>query len=237
MERAGVGLSLVRDGHRYFLGRAGEGTALLVDGAEVARFEVKDQVRPDARRSLDELQADGLSVHLLSGDRAERAAATARELGIPEGHAEGDLSPADKAARVAALDAEDTLYLGDGINDSLAFERAFCAGTPAIDRPVLPGKADFFLLGETLGALHTALALAQRLRRTVRRNLVLAVAYNLFAVASCLSGIMTPLRAAISMPASSVAILLLTAASLRRTAAARDVQEAGAGPGALEVPA
>ena len=42
----------------------------------------------------------------------------------------------------------DLTAVGDGLNDAPAFEAAFCAGTPALDRPVMPERADFFYTGD-----------------------------------------------------------------------------------------
>jgi Cu2+-exporting ATPase len=165
---------------------------------------------------LEALQREGLGVWLLSGDAPERVTHTARALGIPPENARASQSPEQKGAAVAALDASDTLYLGDGVNDSLAFARAFSAGTPAIDKPVMPARSDFFLLGEGLAPLRAALHASRRLRRVVRWNLAIALSYNALAIAACLSGAMTPLRAAIAMPLSSLTILLFTARVLAR---------------------
>ncbi|QSQ24117.1 heavy metal translocating P-type ATPase [Pyxidicoccus parkwayensis] len=190
------------------------GPVLTRDGMLVATFALRESVRSDARREVQALQAEGRSVWLISGDAPARVRDMAEALGIPTAHALGGQRPEDKASTVAALDAADTLYLGDGVNDSLAFERALCAGTPAIDRPVMPGKSDFFLLGEGLASIREALRLSLRLRQVVRRLLMLAVAYNVVAVTVCLSGWMTPLRAALAMPATSLATVLFTVWSL-----------------------
>jgi Cu2+-exporting ATPase len=191
-------------------------------------------VRADARREVAALQSEGVGVWLISGDAPERVQAMARALGVPEERALGGQRPEDKAEAVRRIDRQDSLYLGDGVNDSLAFEAALCAGTPAIDRPVMPGKADFFLLGEGLAPLREALALSRKLRAVVRRTLALALAYNVLAITICLLGLMTPLRAAVAMPLSSLSLLLLTAYSLApgRTGTpeqvARGLQEAAA---------
>ncbi|MBF5045690.1 heavy metal translocating P-type ATPase [Aggregicoccus sp. 17bor-14] len=192
----------------------GEGTVLTFNGQVVAVFSLREAVRADARREVAALQSEGLGVWLISGDAPERVGAMALALGVPAEHALGGQRPEDKAAAVRRIDRQDTLYLGDGVNDSLAFEAALCAGTPAIDRPVMPGKADFFLLGEGLAPLREALALSRKLRAVVRRTLALALAYNVLAIATCLAGLMTPLRAAVAMPLSSLSLLLLTAYSL-----------------------
>ncbi|MFP2930054.1 cbb3-type cytochrome c oxidase subunit I [Pyxidicoccus sp. 3LG] len=209
MADASTGPVLARDGiSRREEAPPSTGPVLSRDGVLVASFALRESVRPDARREVQALQAEGLGVWLISGDAPPRAQALAASLGIPSAHALGGQRPEDKATTVASLDSADTLYLGDGVNDSLAFERALCAGTPAIDRPVLPGKSDFFLLGEGLFPIREALRLAPRLQRVVRRLLVLAVAYNAVAVTVCLAGWMTPLRAAFAMPATSLATVL-----------------------------
>jgi Cu2+-exporting ATPase len=225
-EERGRGLTLRRDGHEYRLGAAAWAaprstasrgvTVLAVDGAAVYAFFTREALRSDARAELARLRAAGCAIWLLSGDSRARVHAVAEALDIPPDHALAALSPDDKAAAVARLDREDTLYLGDGVNDALAFSRALVAGTPAIDRPVLPGKCDFFLLGDGIAAVGAAWSAARRLRATVRRNLALSVAYNTLTVAACFAGAMTPLRAAIAMPLSSLSILALTVASLRR---------------------
>ena len=139
--------------------------------------------------------------------RAVREPVTARAV--------GGCSPEDKARRLRELGADRVLYVGDGVNDALAFETALLAGTPAIERPVMPSRSDFFLVGQGLSPLCDALEAAKRLRVVVRRVLSLSVAYNVLAIAASLAGLMTPLAAAISMPASTLTLLFITVRSLR----------------------
>lgn len=227
-EVPGQGLRLVQAGSvEWRLGRASwaafneptdddQGdTVLTREGVVAARFTFKEVLRPDARTEIANLEREGYDLHLLSGDAPGRVAALARSLGLAADHARGGLRPEEKAAAVTALDHADTLYLGDGINDSLAFERALCAGTVAVDRPVLPGKSAFFISGEGLQPLRLALGQARRLRRVVRRVFALSFSYNVLAVSVCLAGAMSPLRAAVTMPLSSLGILLFTLWQLR----------------------
>jgi P-type Cu2+ transporter len=195
-------------------------TVLARDGQPIASFDFQEVLRPDAASELAALRSQGYDLHLLSGDAPARVTALARAIGLPEDHARGGLTPEEKAAVVAALDRADTLYLGDGINDSLAFERALCAGTVAVDRPVLPGKSAFFIAGQGLKPLRQALDQGRRLRRVARRVLALSLSYNVVAVSICLAGAMSPLRAAISMPLSSLGILMFTLWQLRDRPAA-----------------
>jgi Cu2+-exporting ATPase len=188
---------------------------LACDGRVVAEFSLREVLRPQASEQIQALERAGYAVWLLSGDRPDRAAALAARVGILAAHAEGGLSPAAKAERVRALDAHDTLYVGDGVNDAPAFAAAWCAGTPAVERPVMPSRSGFFFLGEGLSPLTAALAASQRLHRVVRQLLTVSLTYNLFAVAAGLAGAITPLKAAIFMPLSSLSLLAFTAWSLR----------------------
>jgi Cu2+-exporting ATPase len=223
-EIPGDGLEMVLPDGVWRLGRAafaaadapadGGRTLFSRDGAVLAAFTLTEAFKADAAGEVAALAAAGYEVHLLSGDSPAKVAADARALGIPAERARGGLTPEAKAARVRALDADDTLMVGDGLNDSPSFEAALCAATPAVDRPVLPGKADFFFLGDGIVAIGRSLAAAHRLRRVVRDNLALAVAYNVAAAALCLAGLVTPVVAAIIMPLSSVAVVSLTALRL-----------------------
>ncbi len=200
-------------------------TALAKDGLELASFLTAEVLRPDAKKELSRLMSHGYEVWLLSGDSNDRVRALAEKLSIPTERAIGQLRPEDKARQVELLDRQDTLYLGDGVNDALAFERSLAAGTPAIDRPVMPGRSAFFLVGEGLSQIKAALARSEHLRVVVRRVLTVSLAYNVFAVASCLLGHMTPLTAAISMPLSTLTLLGITVASLKDSKNSSNVAE------------
>jgi Cu2+-exporting ATPase len=210
--------------HRWSLGRAGwagdadDGTTSLCrDGQRIAAFRFRDSVRPDTRETLAALGRRGCRLHILSGDSPEKVSRLAAELGIPE--ARGGLDPEAKAARVREIDRGDTLYLGDGANDSLAFDAAHVTGTPVVDRSLLEAKSDFYTLGSGLAFLPELFRIADQRARGVRHAFVFAAAYNTAAVALCLAGHMNPLLAAILMPLSSIlSVLLVTTGSGKRRA-------------------
>ncbi len=225
-EIAGQGLSLELADGDWRLGRPafaaglaeaggsaapGGVTVFARDGRELARLAPAEEFKADAADQIDALRRAGYELHLLSGDSQVKVDRAARALGLPADRCEGGLDPEAKAARVRELDRRDTLMVGDGLNDSPSFAAAWCAATPAVDRPVLPGKADFFFLGDGIAAIGRSLWEARRLRRIVRDNLVIAVLYNVVAVACCAAGLVTPVAAAVFMPASSVAVVTLTA--------------------------
>lgn len=189
--------------------------AFACDGVVIARFVTAEEVREDAVDEVARLRARGLEVYILSGDRGEKVAAMARRLGLSDAAAIGAMTPDAKAEWVRTRDAGDTLMIGDGANDSLAFDAATCRGTPAVERGLLENRSDFFFLGRGLAGIGRMLTLTAQRQRAMRHVVGFAIIYNLAAVAFALAGVMSPLLAAVLMPASALASLAIALVSMR----------------------
>lgn len=235
-----MGIECVLDGATYRLGRPGwiDATQSAVeaetlfsrDGALIDMFRIDEHIRPAARQEVARLRAAGYDVWLISGDRKARVERAAERLGIDPDNARAELSAIEKETLVEVIGHHDTLYVGDGGNDCHAASSATASLAVNVERPLLAARADGFVLGETAPPIMQLLTLAQKLRRQVRMNLVLAVVYNSLAVLACLLGWMTPLRAAVAMPVSSLAILFFTLFRLRaRRSTERHMQSVGIG--------
>jgi Cu2+-exporting ATPase len=227
-EEPGCGLLLLGDAGELRLGApawAAPGAAThgdLVfsrDGAVLADLTTSEELRPDVASEVHALRAGGYEVWLLSGDDSARAAQSAQAAGIGAGHAVGGASAAAKAAWVATRDRDDLLMIGDGINDSLVVAEAFCSGTPAIDRPFMAARSDFYFVTPGLRCVRLALAAARKLGAVRRRNLALALAYNVLSISLAYAGLMSPLACAVFMPASSLVTILATTFSLNARSA------------------
>jgi len=223
IEHPGRGLSAVRNGREYRLGAPGWANATTdvhgdlvfsVDGEALAVFTTTEELRRDAREEIAKLKRDGYEVWILSGDREERVRALAEGCGIELSHAKGERGPKEKEAFLREIDRADTLMIGDGINDSLVVAAAHTSGTPAIDRPFMAARSDFYFVTPGLRPIRLALEASRRLHEVIRRNLTIAIAYNLVAISLAYAGLMSPLLATIFMPISSISILLATIASL-----------------------
>ncbi len=193
----------------------GHDAEFACDGVVLARFRFTDEARPGAREEIAALQQRGFSTHILSGDRREKVATMAKALGIDARNASAGKTPSEKAEWVRTIDQRDTLMLGDGANDSLAFDAALVRGTPVIHRGVLEGKSDFYMLGRGLGGLQELFNVAAVRRRTQCWLLVFSIAYNFLAVGLAAVGHMNPLLAAILMPVSSLATLAIVGVGMR----------------------
>ncbi len=234
-ETVGQGVTLNAAGHRWQLGRPGwaglaqdpnlttlpfpaeaTGTCFCCDGVTLAFFVFADTARPDARAELAELGRLGYTTYILSGDHHAKVATLATELGLPAVHALGELTPQGKADWLTRHGAGESLMLGDGANDSLAFDQALCRGTPVIHRGHLAQKADFYYLGCGIGGLRALFDVNAVRRRTQRTILIFSIAYNVLAVGLAVTGRMNPLLAAILMPLNSLVTLALVTGGMRR---------------------
>ena len=190
-------------------------TEFACDGVVLARFEFRDAVRPDARAEIVALRAAGLRPYILSGDHPEKVAALAASLGIAAEDCRAGATPAEKSVWVQQLDDRDTLMLGDGANDSLAFDAAFARGTPVVHRDVLAGKADFYYLGRGIAGIRQLFEVNAARRHTQGWLLAFSVSYNLSAVGLAAAGLMSPLLAAVLMPVSSLVTIGIVAGGMR----------------------
>lgn len=171
-------------------------------------FAIRQGLRSDAAAVVAELKRRGYAIEILSGDRPGVVAEAASVLGV--GAHAGGLTPADKIARIEALQAagRKVLMVGDGLNDAPALQAAHVSLSPVTAVHLSQAAADAVFLGDRLGPVVTALSTARVARRIMVENLWLSVLYNLIAVPVAILGYATPLVAALAMSGSSVLVTL-----------------------------
>jgi Cu2+-exporting ATPase len=209
------GWSLGRPGWRTPAGGSVGATVFARDGRVLAEFYFEHALRPGAREELAALRKRGLRVNILSGDSRGNVDRVAQELQVSSAQAFSELSPQDKAAWFDTHGANQALMLGDGANDSLAFDRALCRGTPVVHRGVLEKKADFYYLGNGLDGIRALFEIDVIRRRTQLAVAIFSVAYNLFAVGLAVAGKMNPLIAAALMPINSLLTLSIVGIGMK----------------------
>jgi Cd2+/Zn2+-exporting ATPase len=136
---------------------------------------VADTPRAEARRALAALQAQGVRIAMLTGDRRAVAEHVAAQLGITEIHAE--LLPEAKLETLAALRRQGRVAMvGDGLNDAPALALADVGISMGSGTDAALETADLVLMKNDLSRLAGALGLARATRKTVRFNLAFALA-------------------------------------------------------------
>jgi len=181
---------------------------LARDGAWLARFILRDALKPAARALVAALAREGRAVHLLSGDSAGAVAEVARELGIERVRAEA--APDAKREYVRALQAAGRVVamVGDGVNDAPVLAQADVSVAMAGGARLAQVQADAVLLSGEPGDLLRAMRHARKAVRIIRQNLGWAIAYNVLAVPAAMAGWITPWMAGIGMAGSSLLVVL-----------------------------
>ncbi len=176
---------------------------LSCDGVARASFGFADSLRTDAAETIARLGSLGLPVQLISGDLPRPVEAAAWAAGID--HFQAQMLPEEK---LAVVSQGRTLMVGDGVNDAPALMAAHVSMAPADAADIGRNAADFIFTGGRLGAVPFVVDTARRAAAMVNENLLFAVGYNAVAVPLAVTGMVTPLIAAVAMSASSVVVVL-----------------------------
>ena len=181
----------------------------------LVQFHLSEDVRPEAAQVIADLKKHGVSVQLLSGDRAAAVQTVAARLGIEQ--ARGDCKPQDKLAAMQAAQAQghQVAMVGDGLNDGPVLAGAHVSFAFGRAVPLAQSRADFVVLGDSLELVLQSLLLARRTLSVVRQNLAWAAAYNAISIPLALMGWMPAWLAGLGMALSSL-LVVANAARLAR---------------------
>ena len=180
-------------------------------------FALRDFLKTNARKTVGQLQQQGLKTFLLTGDNPQTAAAIAHQAGIAPENVFAEVRPEQKAEFVKKLQAqgERVAFVGDGINDAPALTQADLGIAVSRASDVAREAADIILLKSEIEAVPEALGLARATLRTIEQNLFWAFFYNAVGVPLAAMGFMSPVLCAAAMGFSDL-IVIGNALRLRR---------------------
>lgn len=145
-------------------------------------FEKREQLKPNAREAMEELQKSGIEVYMMSGDKDEAAHYWADKVGIKRYFSKA--LPQDKENLVKRLQSEGkrVAMVGDGINDTQALALADVSIAIAKGTDVAMDVAQVTLMGDDLATLPEAIRLSKNTVRMIWENLFWAFIYNLVCI-------------------------------------------------------
>ena len=182
---------------------------VAVDGRIVGNAGLGDPVRADAAAAVAALRARGWHIEILSGDAPSVVVAAGRTVDIPPAACIGAATPEDKLAVVErAVRREPVVMVGDGINDAAAIAAASVGVGVHGGAEACLATADIYLTKPGLAPLVQVVAGAERTMFVIRRNIAFSVVYNAIGASLAMAGMLSPLVAAILMPASSLTVVL-----------------------------
>ncbi|WP_024694045.1 heavy metal translocating P-type ATPase [Pseudomonas syringae] len=165
-----------------------------------------DSLKPGTDEAVRELNARGITSHLLTGDNRGSAQVVAKALGIHDVHAE--VLPADKSATVTQLKAHNVVAMvGDGINDAPALAAADIGIAMGSGTDVAMQAAGITLMRGDPRLVPAALDISRRTYAKIRQNLFWAFVYNLIGIPLAAFGYLNPVLAGAAMALSSVSVV------------------------------
>jgi len=192
-------------------------------------FAVRDTVKPNAAKVIEQLQRQGLKTFLVTGDNSLTAVSIARQVGIAASNVFAEVRPEQKAEFVKKLqagsgtgvppvrsapethgrDARATrvAFVGDGINDAPALTQADLGIAVSRASDIAREAADIILLKSEIEAVPEALGLARATLRTIKQNLFWAFFYNALGVPLAALGFISPVFCAAAMGASDLIVI------------------------------
>jgi Cu+-exporting ATPase len=175
----------------------------------LALFAIRDALKPGAPGVISQLREHSLETYLVTGDNALTAASIASQVGIRAEHVFAEVCPERKADFVKRLQdaGKRVAFVGDGINDAPALERADLGIAVSRASDVAREAADMILLKSEIEAVPEALGLARATLRTIRQNLFWAFFYNAVGVPLAALGFMSPILCAAAMGFSDLIVI------------------------------
>ncbi|NKC12845.1 MAG: heavy metal translocating P-type ATPase [Gammaproteobacteria bacterium] len=205
----GYGIEVVVDGHRIrvgsgrFIEMAGlempallsealayahdEGHSLVfvaIDDALGGALEIQAALRPEIPDVIAGLRQRGVKhIAIISGDHEKPTRRLAEQLGIDICFAE--VLPQDKGAYVDLLRSQGhtVCFLGDGINDSIALQKAHVSVSLRGASAIATDTAQIVFMEENLRRICELSDIAKNLERNVGFSWQLILALNLFCIA------------------------------------------------------
>jgi Cu2+-exporting ATPase len=177
---------------------------VAVGGRAAAVAGLGDPLRPDAADAVDRLQWLGWKVRILSGDHPDVVVAIGWQLGIAPEDAIGGASPEQKLAAVRnGTMHESVIMVGDGVNDAAALSAASVGIAVHGGAEASLAASHVYLDRPGLTPILELIAAARATLRAIRRCFVASIVYNSIAGILAVTGLISPLAAAVLMPISS----------------------------------
>ena len=179
----------------------------------LAAIAIADRIKSSSVDAIRALQAEGIEVHLLTGDNEKTAQAIARLAGLT--HYRSGVLPQEKAAYVHQLQQAGKVVamVGDGINDSAALVQADLSIAMGSGSDIAMDVAKMTLISSDLRKIPEALRLSRLTVRTIRQNLFWAFIYNMVGVPIA-AGVLYPINGFLLNPMIGGAAMAFSSVSV-----------------------
>jgi Cu+-exporting ATPase len=177
----------------------------------IAVIAFGDELKPNAKRALDELHALQIRTVMLSGDNLAAATRVGKPIGMDEVFAQ--VMPSNKAKIIQGLQIgsggqkQFVAMIGDGVNDAPALAMADVGMAMSTGTDVAMQAAGITLMRGDPTLVADAIDISKKTWNKIRQNLFWAFAFNTIGIPMAALGYLSPMLAGSAMALSSFCVL------------------------------
>ena len=182
-----------------------------VNGTVLGRFSFRNHYRAQVPKIMKRLRKLGYPISILSGDNAGEKEYLENLLG-KDTPILFHQRPEDKLEAIKMIQAsgKKVMMVGDGLNDAGALKQADVGIAITENTATFTPASDVILEASMLPRFHQFLHLCKANKVLVWTAFIVSILYNIVGESFAVSGHLSPMVAAILMPASSLTILLIS---------------------------
>ena len=205
-EISGEGIYYETEGKKVKIGKASfvgvekdktRGTViyLSIDNEIIAKIILNDTLKSNVKTVISNLENNGITTKMYTGDKKELAEFVAEEAGIK--FVKAEMLPTEKYSELEKeieLRKQNNLgkvaFVGDGINDSPVLARADVGmSMGAIGSSSAIEASDVVIMNDDLNSIIEAINISKRTNRKIKQNLIFAISVKILVLILSLLGI------------------------------------------------
>jgi Cu+-exporting ATPase len=196
--------------HDFITYDTGTHVHIVLNNIHMGSYKVANQYREGLAEMSANLSKNKYDKCILSGDNAAEKSNLEKLFG-PDTWIKFEQQPQQKLDYIQYLQASNkkVLMLGDGLNDAGALKQSNAGIAVSDNNAQFTPASDAILDGTRVHLLDRFLAYAKSGKKIVTASFILSILYNIVGLSFAVQAGLSPMVAAILMPASSISIVLL----------------------------
>ena len=166
---------------------------LKIDNEILANILITDEIKKDAKTTIQQLKQYGIKTKMFTGDKKEIAEVIANEVKIDE--VKSEMLPQDKYSELEKVlnsnkTSKKVAYVGDGINDSPVLARSDIGiSMGGIGSSSAIEASDMVIMTDELGKIVEAINISKQTNRIIKQNLMFSIGVKILILLLSLFGI------------------------------------------------